>query len=79
MPGADEIRDRLARLEERQLFAVATQEKIVGDLNTIRDELKLLHDFISGAKGARWALLALAGAGGYAMSWVDGLMRTFKH
>lgn len=72
---------KLAALEER---IRALDEKVADrheentrKLDTLSAQVSEIRELIAGAKGARWALIALAGLAGYLSTWVHKIPAIF--
>lgn len=64
----DDTRDRVIRLEEKVTFLTtetAETNRMVGEL----------HNLMMQAKGARWAILAVGGAAGFAAGFIASIAK----
>ena len=56
--------ERIAVLEANQVHMNASIENVNAKLDDLADNLKILNDLLQNARGARWAVIALATLGG---------------
>jgi uncharacterized Rmd1/YagE family protein len=71
MTDDSDIRERVARLEERL-------EHCTGQLSDVQKKVNEMHDLLMQARGFRWMIVVLAGTAGFLASFVSKLF-TFVH
>lgn len=75
--SAESRAERIGRIEERlrglDEKVDDRHEQNTKKLDTLSSQVSEIRELIANAKGARWALIALAGIAGYLSTWLHKL------
>jgi hypothetical protein len=68
MTTETEIRDRVISLEVEGKHQTKALDDLKAEIAEMRAEIRAMHDLFQQARGARWAIVAMAAVGGFVAS-----------